>query len=136
MGRVHGGYFRSLGAQTEDQCARDAISILVARWKVDLLSGLRRNAHQIYRCPAGGGDATLLLGSMDSTTATESFDGTILYFANGSGDAALVMLKQDRAEATPQKVPLMPTMSDRAKWAAVADGIYFSPQENARSVKF
>jgi Tol biopolymer transport system component/DNA-binding winged helix-turn-helix (wHTH) protein len=98
--------------------------------------GYEGNAHQIYRCPAGGGDATLLLGSMDSTTATESFDGTILYFANGSGDAALMMLKQDRAEATPQKVPLMPTMSDRAKWAAVADGIYFSPQDNARSVNF
>jgi hypothetical protein len=27
-------------------------------------------------------------------------------------------------------------MSDRAKWAAVADGIYFSPQDNARSVNF
>jgi Tol biopolymer transport system component/DNA-binding winged helix-turn-helix (wHTH) protein len=98
--------------------------------------GYEGNAHQLYRCPAAGGDATLLLGSMDSTTATESLDGKLLYYADGAGDAALMMLALDRPEATPQEIPLMPKMSDQAKWAAVAEGIYFSPQADPRSVRF
>jgi len=98
--------------------------------------GYEGNGHHLYRCPAGDGDATLLTGSIDRTTAIESFDGKLLYFPARSSDANMMMLLLDRPEAAPQEVPQMPKISDRAEWALVAEGIYFSPQDSPRSISF
>ena len=48
----------------------------------------------------------------------------------------MMMLLLDRPEAAPQEVPQMPKISDRAEWALVAEGIYFSPQDSPRSISF
>jgi Tol biopolymer transport system component len=53
--------------------------------------------HQLYRCPAEGGNATLLTGSMDLTAAIDSFDGKLLYFPGKFGDANMMMIAPDRA---------------------------------------
>ncbi len=94
--------------------------------------GYDGNGHQVYRCPAEGGDATLLLGSMDTLAAIESFDGKHLYVTDGS----IMMLAPDRPEAAPQKVPQMPDVPDLTGWAVVAEGIYCSPLDNPRSISF
>jgi len=91
---------------------------------------------QLYRCPAGGGDATLLAASQDLRTPIESSDDKVLYFPWRFGDANIMMLALDRPDATPQQVPEMPKISHEAQWAPVPDGIYFSPQDNPRSICF
>jgi Tol biopolymer transport system component len=96
--------------------------------------GYEGNGLELYRCPAGGGDATLLLGSLDSTEAIESFDGKLLYFPARWGD--MMMLALDRSEATPREVSQMPKIDDQYEWAVVAEGIYFSRQDDPRSISF
>ena len=91
---------------------------------------------QLYRCPAAGGDATLLAASQDLRTPIESSDGKLLYFPWRAGAANIMMLALDRLGMTPQQVPEMPKISDEAQWALVPDGIYFSPQDNPRSICF
>ena len=96
--------------------------------------GYEGNGLELYRCPAGGGDATLLLGSLDSTEAIESFDGKLVYFPARWGD--MMMQAPDRPEATPRKVSQMPKIDDQYEWAVVAEGIYFSRQDDPRSISF
>jgi Tol biopolymer transport system component/DNA-binding winged helix-turn-helix (wHTH) protein len=89
---------------------------------------------QIYRCPAAGGDATLLAASQDITMPIESSDGKVLYFP--SSDSDIAMLALDRPDATPRQVPEMPKISQQDLWALVSNGIYFSPQDIPRSICF
>jgi Tol biopolymer transport system component/DNA-binding winged helix-turn-helix (wHTH) protein len=89
---------------------------------------------QLYRCPAAGGDATLLAASHDITMPIESSDGKALYFP--LSDSNIAMLALDRPDATPQQVPGMPKISQEARWALVPKGIYFSPQDTPRSICF
>ena len=91
---------------------------------------------QLYRCPAAGGDATLLAASQDLRTPIESSDGDMLYFPWKAGAANIMMLALDRLGTTPQQVPEMPKISYEAHWALMPDGIYFSPQDNPRSICF
>jgi len=89
---------------------------------------------QLYRCPAAGGDATLLAASQDITMPIESSDGKVLYFV--WSDSKIAMLALDHPGATPQEVSGMPKISDESQWTLVHDGIYFAPQDNPRSVSF
>jgi len=98
--------------------------------------GFEGVGRQLYRCPAGGGDATLLAASQDLRTPIESSDGKVLYFPWRFGDANIMMLALDRPDATPQPVPQMPEISHEAQWAVLPDGIYFSRRENPRSICF
>ncbi|HMI50002.1 MAG TPA: winged helix-turn-helix domain-containing protein [Candidatus Saccharimonadales bacterium] len=98
--------------------------------------GYEGNSHQLYRCPAGGGDATLLVGSLELTMAIESADGKVLYFSSRFIDANIMMLALDRPGATPQAIPQMAKIFTAAHWAVVPAGIYFSPHDNPRSVCF
>lgn len=98
--------------------------------------GYEGTGHQLYRCPAGGGDATLLVGSMELTDAIESSDGELLYFPSTWGNANVMMLAPDRPGVTPQQVPRMPKIFDQSQWAVVPEGIYFTLQDNPRSISF
>ena len=49
---------------------------------------------QLYRCPAAGGDATLLAASQDVRLPIESSDGKWLYIL--SSDSNMTMLALDR----------------------------------------
>jgi Tol biopolymer transport system component/DNA-binding winged helix-turn-helix (wHTH) protein len=98
--------------------------------------GFEGVGRQLYRCPAGGGDATLLAASQDLRTPIESSDGKVLYFPWGFSDANIMMLALDRPDATPQLVPEMPEISHEAQWAVMPDGMYFSPHDNPRSICF
>ena len=98
--------------------------------------GYEGTGHQLYRCPAEGGNATLLVGVIETTTTIESVDGKLLYFPWKVADGNMMSLELDRAGATPQQVPRMPKISNQAQWAIVSDGIYFSPQDRPRSICF
>jgi hypothetical protein len=87
---------------------------------------------QLYRCPSGGGDATLLAAFHDPRTPIESPDGKVLYVPWSLNDTTMMMLALDRPDASPQQVPEMPKISDEARRAVMPDGIYFSPQDNPR----
>ena len=94
--------------------------------------GYDGNGHKLYRCPAEGGDATLILGSHDSLAPAESFDAKHLYVSDGT----IKLLAPDRPEAPPQAVPQMPDVPGPTQWAVVAEGIYCSPLDNMRSISF
>jgi Tol biopolymer transport system component len=98
--------------------------------------GYEGNSHQLYRCPVEGGDATLLVDAMEITVPIESPDGKVLYFPSRFGDANMMMLALDRAGAAAQPVPQMPKIRDQSQWAVTTDGIYFTPQDNPRSISF
>jgi hypothetical protein len=93
-------------------------------------------SRQLYRCPAEGGDATLLAASPDIRVPIESVDGKFLYFGRRNGDAYIVILALDQPGATPREVSGMPKISDEHQWALVQDGIYFTPQDRPRSICF
>jgi Tol biopolymer transport system component len=92
--------------------------------------------HQLYRCPAGGGDSTLLAGSLDLATSIESSDGKAIYFPSRIANSNMMMLALDRSGATPQEVSGMPRVFNESQWALVHDGIYFVPQDSPRSICF
>jgi Tol biopolymer transport system component len=98
--------------------------------------GYENNGHQLYRCPAKGGDATLLAGSLDLTEPIESADGKTLYFAARYEDADMMTLELNRPGATPQRIAQMPKIRDENQMAVTKEGIYFSPQERPRSIDF
>lgn len=98
--------------------------------------GFEGISRQLYRCPAEGGDATLLAASLDIRVPIESADGKVLYFPRRNGDANIVMLALDQPGATPQEVSGMPKISDEHQWTLAQDGIYFTPQDSPRSICF
>jgi Tol biopolymer transport system component/DNA-binding winged helix-turn-helix (wHTH) protein len=98
--------------------------------------GREGTGHQLFRCPAGGGDATLLVESMDLTNEIESSDGKLLYFPGYLGETSMMMLALDGAWATPQQVPQVAKIFDQSQWALVPEGIYFTPQHHPRSICF
>jgi Tol biopolymer transport system component/DNA-binding winged helix-turn-helix (wHTH) protein len=98
--------------------------------------GYKGTGHQLYRCRAEGGNATLLAGSGDAMTAVESADDKVLYFPWRYGDANMMMLALDRPGAAPQKVPGLPKVFNEFQWTLVTNGIYFTPQDNPRSICF
>jgi len=98
--------------------------------------GYEKNGHQLYRCPAEGGDATLLLASLEITEPIESSDGRTLYYPSRYSDASLMMLALDRPGAAPQAVPGMPKLSEQSQWVVAKEGIYFTSQDRPRAVCF
>jgi Tol biopolymer transport system component/DNA-binding winged helix-turn-helix (wHTH) protein len=92
--------------------------------------------HQLYRCPVGGGDSTLLAGSQDLITPIESSDGKALYFPSRMANSNIMMLALDHSGATPQEVSGIPKVFSESLWTLVHDGIYFAPQDSPRSIRF
>ncbi|HMD07668.1 MAG TPA: winged helix-turn-helix domain-containing protein [Candidatus Acidoferrum sp.] len=92
--------------------------------------------HQLYRCPVGGGDATLLAGSLDLVTSIESSDGKVLYFPSRIANSNIMMLALDHSGATPQEVSGIPKVFNESQWTLVPDGLYFAPQDSPRSICF
>ena len=92
--------------------------------------------HQLYRCPSGGGAASFLAKPANTVTAIESSDGKVLYYPWRLDDADVMMLALDRPGAAPQEVPGLPKVFSEAQWTLVTNGIYFTPQDNPRSIYF
>jgi Tol biopolymer transport system component len=91
--------------------------------------------HKVYRCPADGGDATLLASGPDAIAPQESFDGKALYFMtrNVHGGLRMVSLDGTRPETM---VAGMPDVSAESLWAVTRDGIYFVPDAAPKTVAY
>jgi Tol biopolymer transport system component/DNA-binding winged helix-turn-helix (wHTH) protein len=98
--------------------------------------GYEKNGHQLYRCPAEGGEATLLLASLEITEPIESPDGRTLYYPSRYSDASMMMLALDHPGATAEEVPGMPKLADQSQWVVTKEGIYFTSQDRPRAVYF
>jgi Tol biopolymer transport system component/DNA-binding winged helix-turn-helix (wHTH) protein len=89
----------------------------------------------IYRCPAAGGDATIIGARPDGISPEESFDGSILYFAERYTNARLRFLSLQNEFADSDVYGLPPLMHGDL-WALVPQGIYFVPADAPKSVRF
>jgi Tol biopolymer transport system component/DNA-binding winged helix-turn-helix (wHTH) protein len=98
--------------------------------------GREGTGHQLFRCPAEGGEVTLLVDSMEVTNQIESSDGKLLYFPLRFSEANMMTLALDRPGAAPQQLPQMARIFDQSKWAVVPGGIYFAPRDHPRSICF
>jgi Tol biopolymer transport system component/DNA-binding winged helix-turn-helix (wHTH) protein len=91
--------------------------------------------HKIYRCPATGGDATVLRTGHDGTSPQESPDGKTLYFTARNANTALMSLSLNGnfAEST---VTGMPPINNESQWVVVPGGVYFVPVEALKSLQY
>jgi Tol biopolymer transport system component len=89
--------------------------------------------HKIYRCPAIGGNATVLRTGHDGTSPQESPDGSVLYFTARNVNTALMALslKGNSSEST---VEGMPPINNEGQWVVVPGGVYFVPAQDTKSL--
>lgn len=78
--------------------------------------GYEGTGHQIYRCPAEGGHATLVAAAMEYDAPIVSLNSRTLYFAWSFGQSDLTMLLLDRPGAAPQTVPEIGQLSSPSQW--------------------
>ena len=100
------------------------------------LRGYEGVGHQLYRCPAEGGQARLLVAGEDPIAPAESHDGKRLYFPERNVNARLMMVGLNEAGAKPVPVPEMPKLSMATQWELMSNGIYFVGQDSPRTVSF
>ena len=100
------------------------------------LRGYEGVGHQLYRCPAEGGEAMLVDSGGDPIGPLESADGKRLYFPERNLNARLMMLEIGRPGAEPTPVPEMPKIAVVTQWEPAANGIYFVGQDSPRTVSF
>ena len=91
--------------------------------------------YKFYRCPATGGDASLLLTLAAGANSIESFDGHSLYFARRMTHTPLAVLPLNSASPA-SDVQGMPIMHNAGMWTVVPGGIYFVPQAEPRSLHY
>jgi Tol biopolymer transport system component/DNA-binding winged helix-turn-helix (wHTH) protein len=84
----------------------------------------------VYRCPASGGDATLLSKDTDGLNPRESFDGKTVYFASGQ------LLKKMAVSAQPGTESEVDGALRVSNWALAPDGIYFVAPDAPKSVRY
>lgn len=100
------------------------------KW-IYFLSGSLKDP-RVYRCPAEGGNASVL-SSESAFGVHESFDGETLYFVDGWSDARIKKASVNQiGPASP--VEGMPLLKDAALWTVVPAGIYFVPADAPHSI--
>jgi Tol biopolymer transport system component/DNA-binding winged helix-turn-helix (wHTH) protein len=92
------------------------------------------DGQKLYRCPATGGNATVLSTSR-AFSPLSTFDGNAVIFANDLSSATLklVSLQHPTEESD---LPAMPQVKDAALWTLDANGIYFVPVDSPRSIDY
>jgi Tol biopolymer transport system component/DNA-binding winged helix-turn-helix (wHTH) protein len=87
--------------------------------------GYEKIGYSLYRCPATGGNATLLLKGQDVIAPKESADGKSLYFLTRDVDAAVRVLPLGVANAPDTELIGMPNVEYNQQWQVTTNGIYF-----------
>lgn len=92
----------------------------------------------IYRCPAAGGNATVISTDIHALSPRESSDGNTLYFASAADARSGASLKRaslsDQRGAESEVYPSL-HVKNAEHWVLSATGIYFVPAEAPRSVR-
>jgi Tol biopolymer transport system component len=94
--------------------------------------------HGIYRCPANGGDADLLVALPQADLGEnpqEAFDGETVYFSRVAFDTPLEMVSV-KQPGTISVLQGMPKVLNLFAWTVVPGGIYFVPAEAPKSVHY
>ena len=106
-----------------------------AKWIYFLSGGARPG---VYRCPAEGGDAVLLVtlppGDLGENPE-ESFDGEIVYFTKVAYNTPLEMVSL-KYPGTDAVLKGMPTVLNLHAWSVARGGIYFVPADAPKSVRY
>jgi Tol biopolymer transport system component len=84
----------------------------------------------LYRCPASGGDAVPLSKDIDAYEANESSDGRTVYFTSRG------VLKRVAVPVHPGTESAVEGLPSTLHWTVSAGGIYFVPDDAARSVRY
>jgi Tol biopolymer transport system component/DNA-binding winged helix-turn-helix (wHTH) protein len=102
------------------------------KW-IYFLSGAA-DGQRLHRCPAGGGNATLL-SREEVLSPQESFDGKQVFFSDRLNKSTLkaVSLERPMEEST---LAGMPRVKDADLWTVTANGIYFVPEGSPRSIQY
>jgi Tol biopolymer transport system component/DNA-binding winged helix-turn-helix (wHTH) protein len=87
---------------------------------------------KLYRCPAEGGKAEVVVNSTEATSPQESFDGEELYYEAGSVIRKVFLKNGMRDEA----VAGMPMVATADLWAVTRAGIYFAPYKNPSRLRY
>src|ERR1700758_896154 len=88
----------------------------------------------IYRCPASGGDAVLLVKDIYAINPRESLDGKTVYFASNHDKSTLKKIALPAQPGTESRVDGMPQIRAAELWTLSQAGIYFVPDEAPRSL--
>jgi Tol biopolymer transport system component/DNA-binding winged helix-turn-helix (wHTH) protein len=91
---------------------------------------------QLYRCPAQGGDATILATGGDPASPRESADGRTLYFLSREVAAAVRQLPLDSTPAIDTEVEGMNDVRHWNTWSVAATGIYFIQADQPTTAYF
>jgi Tol biopolymer transport system component len=111
------------------------------KWIYFLMTTPDKVSGKIYRCPASGGDGTVISGD-GVDTPLESLDGKAVYFANenawGAPRAAPLSVAWINASSVSNESVLegMPRLADTRNWTVVSGGIYFVPAESPKSIHY
>ena len=95
--------------------------------------------HRLYRCPATGGDATVITSGRDAIAPLESYDGKTLYFAERGRHTRVktVSLGPNGAVSESESfVEGMPPVANQHLWTVAREGIYFVPDAAPRVVSY
>jgi Tol biopolymer transport system component len=98
--------------------------------------GYEKLGYSLYRCPATGGDATLLLKGQDVIAPKESADGKSLYFLTRNVDAAVRVLPLGAANAKDTGLNGMLNVEHNQQWQVTASGIYFVEERRPETALF
>jgi Tol biopolymer transport system component/DNA-binding winged helix-turn-helix (wHTH) protein len=93
----------------------------------------------VYRCPAAGGNATVISTDIYGLNPKEAFDGKTLYFASAVDARWEASIKRASLSGQPDtESEVDPSLHVRSAehWVLSATGIYFVPTDAPRSVRF
>jgi Tol biopolymer transport system component/DNA-binding winged helix-turn-helix (wHTH) protein len=91
----------------------------------------------VYRCPASGGDATLLAKDINGRNPQESFDGKAVYFASeGPAATTLKKLALRGQPGTESDVDASLRVHGSQYWLLSPGGIYFVPVKGWNSLRY
>jgi len=90
---------------------------------------------KLYRCPAEGGKAEVVVNSTEAGNPQESFDGEELYYADGEVNTEIrkVSLKSGMRD---EAVAGMPMVANPDLWVVTRGGIYFAPHKDLRRLRY
>ena len=99
--------------------------------------GFEAIGHKLYRCPAAGGDATVIAAGLDAVAPRESYDGKVLYFATRQLNMKLKMISLS-ADGSRQDefVEGMPDVLADGLWTVTPKGIYFVATTAPRTLSY
>ena len=98
--------------------------------------GFERVGQKLYRCPAEGGKAEVVVNSTEAMNPQESFDGEELYYAEGKEDNGEIRKVALKSGMRDEPVTGMPMVANTDLWVVTRGGIYFAPRMDPSRLRY